>query len=240
MSGSGESGLESPTYNISAGGQTFPMRYVFKAEIAALRAHKSGKFQEEVILDWIRHQKLRGTYVDVGAHVGNHSLYLLKFCNPDRLHSIEAHPKIYKILVENMHRNLSASEYEKWDSYNNAAWDKSGIWIHMAPIPHNNAGHCHVRNSYNRKGEKVDASVPSISIDDMELEGVSLLKVDVEDTEKEVIDGAIKTIKRCKPVIVIERHSKAQLQETMKQIRQFGYGVVQNWSGCHTFALRAK
>ena len=64
-----------------------------------------------------------------------------------------------------------------------------------------------------------------------------MLKIDVEDVEEQVIDGGLKTIEKHKPIIIIERHSPAQLQSAMSRLAPLGYKVKQNWQGIHTYSL---
>jgi predicted RNA methylase len=120
---------------INFGGRRFENDYVFPAEIAALRARKTGKFQEEVILQWIRGQKLKGTYIDVGAHIGNHSLFFAAFCPSTKVLSIEGHPRIRELLKGNLKRNLKKDEIEKVAIAEAAAWFESNARVRFAPPP---------------------------------------------------------------------------------------------------------
>lgn len=49
-----------------------------------------------------------------------------------------------------------------------------------------------------------NGNIPTYKIDDLNLEVCDLIQLDVEGYEFNVLKGAIKTIKRCKPIIVIE------------------------------------
>ena len=145
---------ERPRHEIVYGGRVFRNDYVFPAEIAALRAHRTGQFQEAVILKWIADRKLRGTYVDVGAHIGNHSLFFAAFCPSTKLISIEGHPEIRSLMVGNLKRNLTPEEFAKVHIYHGAAWSKRNEEVWFAPIPRNNAGHCHIAGSGGRGPEE--------------------------------------------------------------------------------------
>lgn len=213
------------------------MDYVFPAEIAALRAHKTGQFQERPVLDWIQKQNRKGVYIDAGAHIGNHSLFFLEHCPCTTVRSIEAHPTIYKLLEGNMVRN--ASNFENWVGYNNAVWSEDDELIQMAPIPQNNAGHCHVVNSGGRRGEKADADVMSITIDTVmtgQEDRVAVLKIDVEDVEEQAIEGAHRVLHESHPILIAERHNKQQLDAFEKLLKPYFYKRVQEWRGIHTFA----
>jgi len=210
----------------------FFMRYVYEAEIACLRAHKSGKFQEEPVLEWLKKKNLGGVYVDCGAHVGNHTLFFAKFCPSKVVVSIEAHPVIFAILQENMNRNLG-SVRSKWAGKGKAAWFKSGSKVHMGDPPHNNAGHTCVVG----KGGTVVETIAVDDIDEVAHGKVTVLKIDVEDVEEQVIMGAMNTLERWKPVIIVERHSPGQLKIFHQLIKPFGYVRTAEWSGIHTFAF---
>jgi FkbM family methyltransferase len=64
--------------------------------------------------------------------------------------------------------------------------------------------------------------VPQFMIDDLELPSLGLIALDIEQYELHAIRGALKTIEKHKPVIVMELPS----QETIDMITPFGYREV--------------
>ena len=50
---------------------------------------KNNTFYEIKLLEKIKSLNLNGVYVDVGSHHGNHSIYFEKFCNSEKVISIE-------------------------------------------------------------------------------------------------------------------------------------------------------
>ncbi len=50
--------------------------------------------------------------------------------------------------------------------------------------------------------------IPSVTIDSLKLPYCGLIKLDIEGAEMDALLGALDTIRRCKPVIVIECSSK--------------------------------
>lgn len=194
-----------------------------------------------MILQWIAARKLRGTYVDVGAHIGNHSLFFAAFCPSTKLICIEGHPEIRKLLIGNLARNLNTEERAKLHIFHGPAWSERNVELWFAPIPRNNAGHCHIAGSGGRGDERREVSERSVTVDDC-VDGVgvnrlAVLKIDVEDVEHEVIEGSLRSIEKHRPLIIIERHNKAQLDDTLGQLKPFGYRVTNEWKGVHTFAL---
>lgn len=222
-------------HEIRYGGKVYAMDYVFKAEIAALRAHKTGQFQEVPVLEWLKKKNLKGVYIDAGAHVGNHTLFFLEHCPSTRVISVEAHPQIYALLKGNIARN--AKNHGRWSHHNKAAWSKSGETVGMAAIPPNNAGHTHIVNTGGRKGEKPSVMVETAALDDLyHVDDVAVLKIDVEDVEEQVIMGALTVLAGSHPVIIAERHNKQQLDAFEKLIAPFNYKRAAEWAGIHTFA----
>jgi FkbM family methyltransferase len=65
------------------------------------RVVKDGDFYEHAALDLIRSLDIRGTYIDVGAHCGNHTVYFLRECKPSSVVAIEPAPDLYPLLRDN-------------------------------------------------------------------------------------------------------------------------------------------
>jgi FkbM family methyltransferase len=53
--------------------------------------------------------------------------------------------------------------------------------------------------------EAADGTVERMRLDDLELEDVSLVKIDVEGYEPYVLRGARETLRRCRPLVVVEQ-----------------------------------
>lgn len=64
--------------------------------------------------------------------------------------------------------------------------------------------------------------IPIIRIDDLALPNLDLLCLDIEGSEHDALTGALQTIERCRPVIIIEVNKQAQHSGlTEEQLRQF-------------------
>jgi predicted RNA methylase len=66
---------------------------------------KKNLFYEIELLEKIKSLNLQGLYVDVGSHHGNHSIYFDKFCNSDKVISIEGNPFNFEYLKKNININ---------------------------------------------------------------------------------------------------------------------------------------
>jgi FkbM family methyltransferase len=54
------------------------------------------------------------------------------------------------------------------------------------------------------KAERI-GPVPERTIDSMEIPGVSFIKLDVEGYELPVLEGAVQTLKQCRPLVLVEQ-----------------------------------
>ena len=65
-------------------------------------------------------------------------------------------------------------------------------------------------------------TVPTVSVDSMELPRLDLMKVDVEGMEMEVLAGARRTIARHHPILVVE-NLKIDREVLRRYLDEFGY-----------------
>jgi FkbM family methyltransferase len=93
--------------------------------------------------------------------------------------------------------------------------------------------------------ENVDNSFESLEIhitplDIYNFENVSLIKIDVENMEIEVLEGAINLLKRCKPTIIIETHQFDKFVESniFKELLELGYLINRIPEGCNDFIMK--
>jgi len=70
-----------------------------------------------------------------------------------------------------------------------------------------------------------NGNIPVKKLDDIipEDEDVTLIKLDVEGYEKNVIIGSEKIIKRCKPIIIAEMSSVELFNDFNNEINKYGY-----------------
>jgi FkbM family methyltransferase len=137
---------------------------------------------------------LTGTVVDVGANIGNHSIYFLKCCNFKNCISIEPNPQAFRTLQKNIEINgLSklCAVIQK------GASDSSCSLMELGISPAANLGATKLLNNN-------DGDVKTIAIDDLNLSEISLLKIDVEGMAAKVLDGAVSTLRTFKPIVFVE------------------------------------
>lgn len=129
------------------------------------------------------------TAVDGGASCGVWTALLAtKF---KRVISFEPHPPSFAALT------INTGECANVERYNKALWSKSER-VTVFPRKPGAAMTGHQVKVDN------DGDTAAIAIDDMHLEELDLLKLDLEGAEPVAILGAEETLKRCKPVLIVE------------------------------------
>lgn len=146
--------------------------------------------------------------LDCGANVGNHSIYFGQF--DFQVEAIEAHPKIYEVLQYN------TRELPNIRTHNVALWSSNGIRLDFETMP--NPGQTSVFPS-------VGGSTESLTLDCIGLESdVSLVKIDVEGAELEVIAGADVLLSQQHPLLWVEVHPpQVQPGQVIEALAKYGY-----------------
>lgn len=150
----------------------------------------SGDFYEAPILDYIaaRYPDQR-VIVDAGANIGNHSLYWAAFMQPEAVHAFEPLPDNLRLLEANV---------ALWPSVvvHPVALSDAPAVLRMTPVPTNMGA-----SAVTADGLEIVAAAP---LDSFGLDDVTLLKIDVENHERQVLAGAAETIARCHPLVLVE------------------------------------
>ncbi|MBI2743516.1 MAG: FkbM family methyltransferase [Chlamydiales bacterium] len=170
------------------------------------------------------------TALDLGAHIGLHTIVMSRAVGPNgRVIAFEPQPKIFRELFMNMALNQVSNVHFFW-----AAAGASVGKIELTPLPLTGAV------EVNEAGTAINGGsgkfVDLLTIDSLNLNNVSLIKMDVEGQENAVLDGARATILRNKPVIIIEimggtnfdtapKHIRKMITATIRKLKSFGCTV---------------
>jgi FkbM family methyltransferase len=140
--------------------------------------------------------KPEATVCDIGANIGNHSVFFGKVLGAKRVLAFEPHPHCYAALC----RNLELNGLTDALAYNCMVGPTSG------------RGEIARFNARNLGGSAFapakTGAVPMVALDDLidaeEMQGLTFIKIDVEGAELDVLAGAKKVIKAFKPTLWIE------------------------------------
>ena len=156
--------------------------------------------------------------IDIGANKGVYAELLSRLCG--KVYAFEPNPKLYKMLVRSAATNVK--------TYNMALSDKSGTA--ELRIPRNTGG------GYSNQGASLSTykvsdnfavvTVEARPLDGMALENIGFIKIDVEGFELSVLKGAVETLKRERPVLLIEIeeiHTGRPLEQMVAEVENYGY-----------------
>lgn len=175
-----------------------------------------GEFSEAEITLLCRLARMGAVVVDVGACMGTHALALAKAVGPNgTVHAFEPQRLFFQTVCANLALNSLANVFV----HHAALSDRPGTLF--APIldpcqPANFAG-------LSLRAEPPGEPVPAVTLDWLRLERVDLIKIDVEGMERQVLDGAVRTIERFHPVLYVENDRNELADELMARITTLGY-----------------
>ena len=159
------------------------------------------------------------TIIDVGANIGNHTIFFAKICN-SKVFALEPLKHCFEILNQNIKLNKledSVTAIQK------AAGRKAGKGNVIVVDP-KNYGRTQVER--NPTGE-----IELIALDELILDTeVSIIKIDVEGMEFDVLQGAKKLIKRFNPIMYVEAERPEDFKRINSFLSRFGYSAVVNFN----------
>ena len=169
--------------------------------------------------------------IECGCHTGTHTLKMASLC--EKLYGFEPMPDTYDVLMKNLKVNgiTNSTIYKKGVSemkgYTKFSW-----------IPHDNMGGSGLANNpmgipnWIPETDK-NIEVELTTIDALNLHRLDFMKIDVEGYEPLAIKGAFNTIKKCRPVIVMEvwknHFGEVDLNYTKKlfnNLLEIGYEII--------------
>lgn len=134
------------------------------------------------------HVAERQVFVDIGAHCGLWSMQAeLDFDQVIAFEPLPAHGEIYPFNMRS----------QRWTLHRCALGDACGMVEMDSEI--GSSGNTHVAG---------EGNIPMRLLDNFRIERIDLLKIDTEGYELPIVRGAIETLKRCRPVVVIEQKGK--------------------------------
>lgn len=161
------------------------------------KEHLAGRFYEPEELEIIRaHCPKSAVFVDIGANIGNHSLFALKVLGVKKLIPFEPNPVAIAVLTSNLGLNgeLACCDLSHLGL---GLSDQSQDGLAMeVDKPNKNLGGGRMVEGGDLRVIRGDAALTS--------EKVDFIKIDVEGMEMQVLGGLAQTLERCRPVIFIE------------------------------------
>ena len=172
----------------------------------------------ELELSFLRQILKKGdTVFDVGANIGNHSMFFSKQVgSTGKIFSFEPQPQLFYMLCG----NLALNSITNVTPYNKGVGKEEGyLWLPNIDYS----------SEYNFGGISLQTKedklrIPVTTLDHFcDIERVDLIKIDVEGMEHEVITGAMELILKFKPFLFVENDRLDKSEDLVKLIRSLGY-----------------
>lgn len=185
---------------------------------------KKGRIWEPTLENLIKKYVVpNSTVIDIGAHIGTHTLTLSRCAGKlGKVYAFEPQMKIYREFV----MNLKLNGCNNVIAYRAAVGNSTGVVEMMKAATGNEGG-----TGFGKGGDFVRI----FPIDQLALEdNISFIKLDVENTEYQVLLGARNTIAKNRPVILLEimgnyeclpRKSPEWVTKTIQLLNEMGYTV---------------
>lgn len=168
------------------------------------------------------HIPVGGVVVDIGACIGDHTLSYAQMVGPaGRVHAFEPNPEAFQCLAYNMARYSNVTCYPV--GLGDVSCKAKAV---KSPDSPENLGATMVEKAEN-------GNIQIVTLDSMAvfLERMDFVKIDAEGFEPEILAGAIHTLRRFRPVILVEINRKVlnargkQASDIFGPLLKLGYSV---------------
>jgi FkbM family methyltransferase len=190
-----------------------------RGHIITRKMQASHSFYEADLLRAIRGLRCKGIYVDVGAHVGTHSVWFALACQSTQVISFEPDRRYFPLLSRN---TLALGKVEVLEQALSEREERVRIGGYSG-----------------RARERLDI-VQATTLDAVlrGRERVALIKVDVDGLDVPILRGARETIARCRPYIAVECPTEPGMKALRKLLGEINYEIAGTYCATPTHLLR--
>jgi len=194
---------------------------------------QAGVFYELKMLEDIRGRITPDSVIiDIGANIGNHTVYFGLFCNRARVFSFEPNPDAVAILNTNVEINNLSNSVTVFPMALGSEFGRGEI---ILPCE-GNQGMAKVEKS--AIGNIQIKTLDSLLLD--RLDRCDVIKIDVEGMELEVLKGSEEILRRFKPMLYIECATEAEHSAVSEYLARFGYQSKQVFNATPTYRFEAR
>lgn len=165
--------------------------------------------------------------IDIGANKGVYTYWLARHSR--HVYAYEPNPKMFKVLAAGTKGEADVTISPV------ALSDRAGETVLRIPKTSKGYSNQGASLNYDKVGEAYgEVAVEMRRLDDEGHDNIGLIKIDVEGHEFAVLDGARETIKRCRPVLIIEieqSHNRRPILESISDVAALDYRPMFLWNG---------
>lgn len=174
--------------------------------------------QLDTVFGWLNSEHLiRGSAIDIGANIGNHSLYFSRFYSS--VFSFEPNPRTFRLL------EINAALVDNVRPFNFGLSDRAAS-LPMRSSPENMGGSRIITESL-QDSDCITVEVKPLDSIRHEIQApIGLIKIDVEGHEFSALSGARQIIRENRPIILFEQ-SESDFEngssKVIELLRSLGY-----------------
>lgn len=189
---------------------------------------KTNYYYEGGMLDFIKNEIPRGLMIDCGANIGNHTVYLAKYCATNVM-AFEPFAETFEVLIKNIFQNKINNVHPYNLGLSNEVKE-----VCMLLASESNVGMAKIvdEGEINAGVICFDKAYPILT------EPLTLIKIDCEGYEEKVLQGMIKTIEQHKPALFIECQTSDDLISVNLILSPLGYKTIQRFNSTPTYLFR--
>tara|TARA_B100002019_G_C21236251_1_gene582923 strand:+ start:730 stop:1566 length:837 start_codon:yes stop_codon:yes gene_type:complete len=187
-------------------------------------------YEYTMLVDMASHLNDGDHVLDIGGHIGNHSLYLAAHTKAN-ITIFEPNPLLYPHIEASIAKN---NFNNRINLIKKGVGEKAGFAQFEKRIEEN------IGMQSLAVSESQEDGIEIISIDEMmdTLPEISLMKIDVEGMEMSVLKGSIELIKKYKPLIYIECRRETDYVPVHNWMSEVGYVWCDTFNATPTHLYR--
>lgn len=159
--------------------------------------------------------------VEVGANIGAHTVFLAQKVGPTgQVFAFEPQRQVFQVLCS----NIILNGFNNVHAFQMGLAEQAGMSQVLsldATVEANIGG----RSLGTIEGMSNYEPVIINTLDSFNLNRLDFLKIDVEDLEKNVLDGSQQTIARCRPILYVENDREDKSETLIQTIFDLGYNA---------------
>lgn len=167
------------------------------------------------------------TVIDAGANIGTHTVAFANLVGATGfVHAFEPQRRHFLMLAGNVALNALDNVF----CHQKAVGD-SNDEIKLPPLPPADTNFNFGAVSL-AQGSNAGETVPSVTLDSLDLPTCRLIKIDTEGMEPQVIKGAKALIERCRPLLYVENDHPGASKQLSQVLNKQGYNA---WWSIHPY-----
>ena len=194
----------------------------------------NGRYFEYDSLNFLKKKYKFNTVIDIGANIGNHSLFFSDFS--EKIYSIEPIKETYELLVKNININKLDKKIHPLNYGINKENGKMSYNKLPPKIDKNiiNYGSYMLNEDITDSGIEINVLSLDYLVKYKNIVNIDFIKIDVEGMVMDVLNGAVDTLKKYKPILFIEckdrTNAKINVSEVLSFLNKYGYKIIKSFS----------